>query len=273
MKIIFSLLLLFFAGDNSELSHFVNSSNKPFRIKLPNELYEISGITFDDSGNLFCHNDEEGIIYLFDLKTRNIKGKIFLGDKLISGDFEDIGFHGNKFYLLKSDGNIYVADKTNSRNRPTIIGTGLTEKNNCEGLYFDEKNNSFLIACKDFPGKKMKGFRAVYSYSLSKNKLDVNPRFLISLDILKNDFGIDGFNPAAIAKYEESKTYFVLSAKSKPAIIEISEEGKILAAKYLNEKIHPKPEGIFFEKGKMFISDEGVNSPAYISIYSRNKLP
>jgi hypothetical protein len=271
MKIIFFLLIFFFTGDNSQLSYFLNSSNKPIRTKLPDELYEISGLTFDNSGNLFCHNDEEGTLYLVDIKTGTIADKIFPGDEIIYGDFEDVCFHKGIFYLLRSDGKIYIIDKEASKKRPLIIETGLTEKNNCEGLCFDEKNNSLLIACKDFPGKKMKGFRAVYSFSLSKNKLNLNLRFLISLIKLKTDFGINDFYPSAITINKESNTYFILSAKGDPAIIEISESGKVLNAELLDKKNHPKPEGIAFYDNKLFISDEGVNTPAFISVYIKSK--
>lgn len=87
------------------------------------------------------------------------------------------------------------------------------------------------------------------------------------MSTLKNKYGINGFYPSAITKDPYSKNYFILSAKGKPALIEIDSSNNIKNAVLLDEKRHPKPEGLLFLNGKLLISDEGVSGKASISTY------
>lgn len=267
----FFLFLIFSVGliSNSELSKYFNNSQLPQIILLPNELYEISGITVDDDGNFFGHNDEEGIVYQIDFHSGKILNRIRISEEIIHTDFEDISFVDGKFYLLTSNGNIYSFQQNRNDFSYKIFETGLSEKFNCEGMMYEKKTNSFLIACKDFSGKKLNGFRAVYKFSLQTKKLSSKPFLLIDLRKLKEQFGVSQFHPSAIAYNESSDSYFILSAKGKPAILEISNDSKIIDAILLDTKNHPKSEGILFYQEKLFISDEGVNLPAQISIYSK----
>lgn len=270
MKTINLIFFIFlFVYQNSELSIYFKNSTVFNKIKLSNELYEISGITVDDDGNFFGHNDEEGIVHQIDLQTGKTLSRILIAKNIIYADFEDIAYANGYFYLITSSGKIYSFNKKRKDFSYKIYNTELSEKNNCEGLMYERKTNSLLIACKDYPGKNLNGFRAIYQFSLKTKKLNSKPFLLINLKELKKHFAISQFHPSAIAHNEFSNSYFILSAKGKPAIIEILSSGKIIDAKLLDTKLHPKPEGIIFNKEKLLISDEGFNSPAFISIYSK----
>lgn len=249
---------------NAQLKNYFPFDKKPKQIFLPDELVEISGITKDKYGNIFCHNDEQGIIYEIDISSGRIINKIIFGNN-ISGDFEDIVFAGNYFYLLRSDGVIFqISLDWKNFNQ---FSTGLNEQNDCEGLFYEPETNSLLIACKNKTLSGNKKYKEVYKYNLKKKKLEAKPFLKISLSTLKIKYGINGFYPSSISKDPDSKNYFILSAKGKPALIEIDSSNNIKNAVLLDEKRHPKPEGLLFLNGKLLISDEGVSGKASISTY------
>ncbi|HUH29327.1 MAG TPA: hypothetical protein VLZ86_13970, partial [Gelidibacter sp.] len=72
--------------------------------KLPAELNEISGIVWIDDHTLACVQDENGVIYLYDLDEKSITEEIpFAGN----GDYEGIALHDSNLYVMQSDGLLY----------------------------------------------------------------------------------------------------------------------------------------------------------------------
>ena len=135
-------------------------------------------------------------------------------------------------------------------------------------MCYDPQTNSLLIASKNYAGKKNKGKRAVYSFSLQTKIIKKTPRFLISLKELEKKYGIKDFFPSAISRKPETGNFFILSSKGKPAIVEINSLGDFVSGKKLNKRKHPQPEGLAFNKnGDMLISDESVEKSATITIY------
>ena len=80
--------------------------NKPEKIKVKEILDEISGIVYDKKNNaLIAVNDEQGKLFSIDLaNTFDYKISKFGG----SGDYEDIAYTGKEWYVLKSNGDIYL---------------------------------------------------------------------------------------------------------------------------------------------------------------------
>jgi len=84
--IILSFLLLCYCRDSS-LDHS-NSLLKDYNfklenttiIKLPESLKEISGLALLSGNDLLTHNDEEGIIYKFNISSGEVTGQIKLGE-------------------------------------------------------------------------------------------------------------------------------------------------------------------------------------------------
>ncbi|MGD8779990.1 MAG: SdiA-regulated domain-containing protein [Ignavibacteria bacterium] len=240
-------------------------------VKLFDGLNEVSGLVYSSDGKLFAHNDEIGKIYEVDPKTGKEVKRFFLGKWTAEADFEGIAISRNYFYLITSNGLLYQFKE--GKNRQAVnyktYRTGLSASNNIEGLCYDKKTNTLLIACKEDPGKKYKGYRAVYSYVLNEYKLKKEPRFLISLKKLKDDFGIKKFYPSGIEKNPVSNTFFIISAREEPCLVELSESGEILDAKKLKKNDHPQPEGITFDsENNLIISDEAAGKRAKLTIYS-----
>lgn len=282
MKGFIFILLIFMTGFiNSECQQKENSvldsydlnkkSNKV--IYLPKDLKEVSGLAYGGRDILYMHNDEKGIVYHFNISKKKIINKFELGEKHIKKDFEDIAAINDSIYLIASNGNLYKFFLEDGHDEFPFqkIVTGLDEKNNVEGLCYDPKTNSFLLACKDYPGKDYKGYRAVYGFSLKNNKLNPKPRFLISLKQLKDEYDIKDFSPSGIEDHKESGHFFLISAAPE-VIIELDSNGTLINAKKFNDKIHKQPEGItFLSNGSLVISDEGKDKKAKITIIKKSK--
>ena len=258
--------------ENSILDNYnlYKKSNKI--IYLPKELREVSGLAFGGDDILYMHNDEEGIVYKFDINKKKVVKKYELGEKHIKKDFEDIAAINDSIYLISSHGILYKFSLEDGHKEIPFqkIITGLDKKNNVEGLCYDPGTNSFLLACKGFPGKDYKGYRAVYELSLKNDKLKPKPRFLISLEQLKDEYGIKDFAPSGIVLHKESGHFFLISAAPE-VIIELDAKGNLVNAKKFNDKIHKQPEGItFLSDGSLVISDEGKDHKGKITIIKSN---
>ncbi len=239
------------------------------QFKISAYLKEISGLAASDDGRIFCHDDERGIVYQLDYADGKIVKRFAIGNSIPNRDFEGIAIVKDKFYLIASSGDIYEFNevKNGKNSKSKIYKTGLTVSNNIEGLCYDPLTNSLLIACKGYPGKNLKGYRAVYSYNLKEKKLKSKPRFLLSIKHLDKKYGLKNFSPAAIEYNLKTGTFFILSSQVK-AVIEVSPDGNVLNGISLSGKTHDQPEGITFTKEmKMLISDEGREGHGTITIY------
>jgi uncharacterized protein YjiK len=240
-----------------------------FKIKLPKDLKEISGLAYEGNNTVFTHNDEEGKVFKIDITTGKIINKFSVGEKKLKKDFEGIAIVDEIIYLSTSSGVLFKFKEPefNVDVEYEKIKTGLKPENNVEGLCYDPATNSLLLACKGKAGKGFKKYRAVYSFNLDNLLLGEEPRFLISLNHLKNEYGIKEFSPSGIAIHPISYTLFIISADEE-TIIEITSDGKIMNAKHFNKKIHKQPEGItFLEDGSLVISDEAHGKEAKITIF------
>lgn len=252
-------------------------------ISLPKQLNELSDLVMTSDGRLFGHNDEKANIYQIDYETGKILKSFSLGKKTIKKDFEGIAIKDNIFYLVTSSGEIYEFEEGKDR---AVVSyekykTRLSATNDVEGLCYDPVTNSLLLACKGDPGKGNSGYRAVYTFSLSKKKLKKKPRFLISIKSIYEKRGtgfVDklgdfflltdkSFAPSGIERHPETGNFFILSSQGN-VLIEISPEGEILGRKFLDRKRHFQPEGITFTPDNcLLIGDEGGNRKARITKY------
>jgi uncharacterized protein YjiK len=281
LNIFFSSLIFFLnftIAQQNELNegtlhHYDFSGDKSKTITLPKELNEISGLTITDDGRLFAHNDEIGEVYELDIETGNILNQFKLGNNKLKKDFEGIAVVKDSLFMVTSSGVIYkfsYLDEEENVNYK-IFKTFLSAKYNIEGLCYDEATNSLLLACKEYAGKKLKRYKAVYSFNLTNYSLNEIPLFLIDLQSLKNKFNINNFSPTGIEINSNSGNIFVLSSNEK-AIVELSAQGKLLNVVKLESKNHRQPEGITFLLNQfLLISDEGQSKKARLTIFPIKK--
>ena len=93
-------------------------SSKDYTIKetweLPAVLDEISGIAWLSEGTIASIQDEDGIIFIYDLNKKKIIEEIeFAGP----GDYEGIAIHNQDAYVLRSDGTIYIISNFRNENK------------------------------------------------------------------------------------------------------------------------------------------------------------
>ena len=240
---------------------------------LPYVLEEVSGITWKE-GNVLAVDDETGKVFEYSFDERDIIHSIhfYKGD-----DFEGVELVGDEIFVLRSDGDLFKIDYTESKeSRGWEIETPLGKKNDTEGLGYDPKTHQLIIACKEKPElkeEKLKG-RAFYAFDLETSKLIKEPLFTISPKKLKafweanREFAYEEerikFKPSAIAHHPVDDHYYILSSVGKMIVV-VDRGGAIQATYPIASRVLGQPEGITFApNGDMYISSEGEGDKGYI---------
>ena len=225
--------------------------------KLPNKLLEVSGIYSIGKKRLVCVEDEHQRIYFFDLKKGEVYDHVGNGDK---GDCEDIVILGKTAYVLLAEKcAIYeYKDFRASMKHPEKHPLKISEAYDPEGLGYDPKRKSLLVACKGSPHKKSP-LRKVLRFDLRKGKCRPQLYFTIDGRKLRRRNSDKTFNPSGIAIHPKTRDIYMIGTKGLKLIVRLDKKGKrILGKKKLDKKIYTQPEGIAFsKKGDLFISSEG----------------
>ncbi len=228
------------------------------------DLEEISGLTYDEAHDrLLAINDEKGKIYGIDPYSGDV---INLYDFHKGGDYEGIAKVSKHVYVLKSNGKLYRYNTNKDKTKE--IETKLGSKNDAEGLCYDQKKHSLLIACKGLPLNEKKSKKAIYRYDIDEEKLDTDPHIEIKpgdLEELVNTQELDfnfkwrlrRFSPSGIAIHPVSRDYYILSARGSMLLV-MSEKQNIKSLVFLDINALPQPEGICFDSdNNLYISSEG----------------
>ncbi|MDQ2177130.1 SdiA-regulated domain-containing protein [Marinifilum sp. D714] len=258
------------------------------KYELKDHLREISALSYFTEYSLLCVNDEKGIIYKFNHKKKEVTKK-YEFDK--PGDYEGVEMVDSLVYVLRSDGRIFKVDHLRDKNIHSVKRTThLNAGNDTEGLGYDPSTNSLLVACKGSPAhsNKYRGKRAIYEFSIDKNELSKEPKYLIDQDQIRRILEFDAysrfsvrlmeninpaqgdltFQPSAVAVHPITRNLYVVGSVGKLLVV-LNPKGEIKAIVKLKRKIFRQPEGICFAPdGTMFISNEGKGSKANILKYS-----
>lgn len=244
---------------------------KPSNVfRLPDYLEEVSGLTYYSPNQLAMHNDENGRMYVFDLKKKSIAHRVrFNGD----GDFEGIERVGQHIYVTKSDGRLFRFS-VDIEGVVEEIKTPFSKDNNIEGLGYHPKTNTLLFALKndgDVENVKVSG-RAIYGYDLSKDEFINLPLYSISHKELERVVGDDfSFHPSGVAVHPITFEIYVISAQ-KRALLVFGEDGKPKNLTHLKRSLFPQPEGIAFTpNGDLFISNEMDGSGGTLLQFRMNR--
>lgn len=232
---------------------------KVAEIRLAPKLREVSGLAMSPDGRLFAHNDEEGIIFQLDPLKGYVLKRFSLGSPPLRRDFEGLAIADSTFYLATSDGDLFEFAEGfhDSTVDYSVYKTGLSGKQNVEGVCYHPPTRSLLLACKGDPGKGLKDVRAIYRFSLESKTLDTDPVFLINLWELRKKYGQREFRPTGIEYHPTANSFFLLSSEG-PAMIEISRSGELIGYVKLPRSLHPQPEGLTFGPDlTLYIANEG----------------
>ncbi|MDT0641759.1 hypothetical protein RM553_02840 [Zunongwangia sp. F363] len=242
--------------------------------ELPYELEEVSGITWLSNDKICCIQDEDGIIFVYNLKTSTIEKEIeFAGD----GDYEGITVDGKNAFVVRSDGTIYeVRDFLEGEPEVDKIKTGLTKKQNIESICVDKLGHRLLLGVKD-EEKNSDRYKGIYAYDLKNDHFQDKPLFRIDMkdevfDEIDEDDPEKVMSPSGIAINPESDEFYIVDGR-RPKILIMSPDGNAERIIFLDEDEFAQPEGITFSpSGKLYISNEASGGiPNILEIEIREK--
>ncbi len=254
-------------------------------IILPDTLREVSGLTLLDDSTFACIQDENGILFLYDLVNLQLREQKPFH---IDGDYEGITRVGNTLYILRSDGVLFeIPDLQSPDSAVTRWETGIPANNN-EGLCYDAANRSLLIACKGKIGKgaALKDQRVVYGFDLTTKTLTPEPIYVFDvrhviafarhhhLNLPEKKRKKKGatfsepvirFRTSAIGIHPLTRQLYLLSAADHLLFI-YDMSGTLVHLEQLDPVLFNKAEGItFFDNGDMLITNEGQgNKPTVL---------
>lgn len=244
-------------------------------VYLPESLHEISGLVALSDTIAAAVQDEEGILFFYDLRKSRISHTIdFAG----AGDYEGVTAARDVLFVLRSDGVLFrIKQYTSASPLIDSADTHMPTANN-EGLCFDGKNNRLLIAAKSKPGKgkEWKDKRVIYGFDLVSEKRTTDPVVEINVTGIKEEAGKRGIDlpdklkkngsiipdvlkmkTSEVAIHPESGDLYVLSAADHFLFV-FGPDGTIREIHPLNPALFNKAEGItFLKNGQMVISNEG----------------
>lgn len=243
-------------------------------IILPAILREVSGIVITDPGILACIQDENGMVFFYDMEMKKITKQITFGP---DGDYEGIAMAADTLYVLRSDGTVYGIKNFRSENfNVEVYMTEIPSKDN-EGICYDSQYHRLLIACKEKTGKGdlSKDERYIFGFDLETGRLNSDPVYSFDMKELidfaaanKIRLPLRGkkkgppepylnFHSSAIGIHPLSDMLYVLSADDFMLLV-FDRSGRVNRMEMLNRGLYNQPEGIAFsENGDMVISNEG----------------
>ncbi len=272
------ILLLFLLSCQSQTSPENLSSpdgydlNKPFVLKLPSYLDEISGLAYyPKDKSTFAINDEEGWLY-----------KVYLHDKMPiqkwkyapGDDFEDLVLYDSTFYILQSTGKIIAARFVSTDSvEVEEYDLGLAGENEFEILYLEEKKNRLILICKDCE-RDNKSTLSSFAFDLNTKSFVKDPAFVIDVTkiaAMMNETKVK-FKPSAAAIHPITGQLYIISSINKIVVV-ANPEGVPEKIHNIDPKLYKQPEGLAFTpEGHLLISNESADiGAANILIYKYNK--
>lgn len=226
--------------------------------ELPDSLEEVSGIAYLKKNRIACVQDEEGILYLFNLSTSQIEQEIEFGE---SGDYEGLAVWDSSAFVLKSDGSIFMVEDFLSKPKVKEFETPLRKKQDVEGLCLDKSNNSLLLAIKE-KEPETDDYKGVYEFNLEKMEMEKEARFRIDFrnevfkEVQKKKLH-KTFKPSEI-NIDPSTGEFVMLDGVNSTLLILDPNGNPKEFHQLDSDDFPQPEGLTFDsRGRMYISNEG----------------
>jgi hypothetical protein len=113
-------------GDTGEALTGYSFNQPDATWELPSSLSEISGIGLLNDSVMVCQEDENGILYLYNLSSKKVDKTISFGKQ---NDYEDLAIVGADVYILQSNGNIFQVGNYLQSPVVTKYKTVLTGKN------------------------------------------------------------------------------------------------------------------------------------------------
>lgn len=257
---------------------------------LPDELKEVSGLSYGGNGAFFMVQDEEGIVFTWDEKSQGVLSAQPFGKP---DDYEGIEVVKGQIFVVKNTGTLFYMNKSSAESLEAVkVGTFLKGDNDVEGLGYLPGQDILLLACKApflENGESKKAVRSIYAFDLKSKSLRPTAWLYLNMYQLEKDLEAlpqtaeikkiwDDFDPekpkclapSGIAVHPLSGEVYVLAHRSEMLLV-LSETGKVLDAYHLDRELFAQPEGICFkENGDLYISNEGVDGQATLLGFNYN---
>ena len=253
-------------------------------IVLPARLNEVSGITSLSDTELACVQDEEGVVFVYDLALRRITRQVPFGPP---GDYEGIARAGSRLFVLRSDGLVFEIQGVSGTPAVRLHRLRLPAADN-EGLCYDELHDRLLIAPKSGldKGKPLRDSWAVFGFDLKAGIFEQKPTLLVGVDAIRAcvaQQARDGrprqatkgggsqppprFQPSAIAVHPLTSEIFVVSAVDR-VLVTFDGAGSVTGCVTLDPKLFRQPEGLaFLSNGDMVITNEAAGRQPTLLVF------
>ena len=237
--------------------------------EMPVELNEISGVSWISENKIACIQDEDGIVYIYNLSSELIEKQINFSK---SGDFEGVAALDSTLYVMESNGLLFeISNYLSDSFETKEYKTSFSGKNNLESLVADSINNQILFTVKD-NDPNSESYKGIYAFNVESKSIEELPIVKIPLDnpIFKpkkvdDDIeNISNFFPSDIAINPTNGNYYILEGKN-PQLLIMDKMGKPLKIHKLHPESFPQPEGLTFSPdGTLYISNEGKGGTASV---------
>lgn len=232
---------------------------KPEKIRVKETLNEISGIVYSKDRNaLLAVDDEQGKIFNIDLagNTGYTYSKF-----AANGDYEDLAYTGKEWFVLKSNGELYLA-KYIFTDSATHEKFPFPEKGNeFEGLYYDEISNCLWLLCKACIADNNKKEVSLYAFDVAARQFRPGVVWKINEEKIKEQLSLKqlSFKPSAFSIHPLQNQLYILSGVNKILLI-VDRNGNLQSGYQLDPSLFKQAEGITFsDNGDMYISNEATN--------------
>jgi hypothetical protein len=252
-------------------------SNPDKTIILPPILLEISGITLIDSTSVACVQDENGMVFIYDMAKNEISEHYIFH---YPGDYEGIARVGNSFYVLRSDGTLFETrnDKQSVFTHKIVSPVGPPA--NYEGLCYDHRNHRLLIVPKNNPERDPGDEKKHPVYGLDLRSGKHHSEEVLEFDLpsitrhaadnnikIPDEAKMISLRISDIGIHPLTNELFVISAANRMFFV-FDEDGTVNYIEELNPDLFNMPEGIsFHDNGDMLISNEGRTNPPTILLF------
>lgn len=262
-----AILILAF---NHRFASHKNPEVKYYTIKdqwdLPDVLEEVSGIAWIGNDELATVQDEDGIIFIYNLERKSITNKIeFAG----AGDYEEIVVDESTAYVLRSDGKLFeVLNFRSSDIEVNSYDLSKFEDSNMEAMALDKSNERLLLIAKDKdPDRDDK--KGIYSFSLKNMTLE--EKAVMTIDMQQDAFEdfqrnstYKTLRPSALSIHPVSGEIYLLDGV-RPKLLILNSSAELQDIYILDQSDFAQAEGLSFSpSGDLYISNEANKNPANI---------
>ncbi|MFO7744093.1 MAG: SdiA-regulated domain-containing protein [Psychroflexus sp.] len=249
------------------ISYFLKSDNQDYSDKikviktfeLPYALREISGISHINDSKIACIQDEEGVLFIYDLEKKDVVKEILFGPR---GDYESIRIIDSIAYVIESNGKLFKINNFESDSRKIeIYKTGFNNKNDIESLDFLKEKDIFLTIPKRQNLSDKSDDFIIYEINSKTYKVEKEPYFRMKVNDSifqerESFFTKKHLNPSELTIHPDTKEIYILDSKV-PRLLILNPNGSFKNMYKLNPENFQQPEGLSFDsKGRMYISNE-----------------